>query len=144
MGCQKLQRGKISTSLWLLPWCMFQSGMICLLNIPIWNSLLFSFMGCQNREEDIVIFLGMFCIAKGSKRAHLLAEILFQFSSELFCVAKAPSMQRTLVTTTTVCMILSVPNCLLSAEKTLSSLNCGGFFMVEEFGREAATVATKF
>lgn len=83
----------ISTCLLLLPRCMFQSGMICLLTIPLWNSPLFSFMGCQNHEQDILILLGMFCVAEApnmlifSRKSRLtfsLTNKTFLFSSECF------------------------------------------------------------
>lgn len=106
----------ISTCLLLLPRCMFQSGMICLLTIPLWNSPLFP-SWARTRHFDSP--WNVLC-RWGSKHAHLLTEISTHILTHkqdipillgMFCVAKAPNTQRTLVTTTIVCVILSIPIC---------------------------------
>jgi hypothetical protein len=98
-GLPKKSNEVKSVPLWLLPWCMFLSGMICLLTIPLWNSLLFSFMGCQNREQDIRFSLECFVFPKApnvlifsqkSCLAFSLTNKTFQFSSE--CVV-SPRLQ---------------------------------------------------
>ncbi len=60
----------------------------------------------------------------------------------MFCVAKAPNMEGTFVTTTTiVCAIFVDTKLLLSFEKNNLSLDCGGFIVVEEFWHEATVKA---
>lgn len=57
----------------------------------------------------------------------------------MFCVAKVPNVQRTLITTIIICVVLLILDLLLSFEKTLLSLNCEGFVMVKEFQSETIT-----